>query len=391
MGDFLWGAATSAHQVEGNNIHNDWWEWEQRRPIEFRSGRAADHYNRYKEDFALAKSLGHNAHRISLEWSRIEPAKGQWSRKAIDHYRDVLREMQYNGLKSFVTLHHFTSPQWFARRGGWVQREAADHFEQYVRFVSQQLGELVDYWVTINEPMVYATESYWRKRWPPQVQSLSQMLRVIGTMAEAHRRAYRVLHQTTPRAQVGFAKHLIAYLPEHIGQLDDQLVARLEDWWFNRRFVDLVGDTFDFVGVNYYFTTKHRVKLFPLTLKKVPWDGPVTDMGWPIRPEGLTHVLLNMRRYNKPIYITENGLADADDSRRADFIRDHLRAVERAQIQGADVRGYLHWSLLDNFEWDSGTAPRFGLVEVDYETLERRPRPSAYAYREIIKAASKAL
>ncbi|MEX0649628.1 MAG: glycoside hydrolase family 1 protein [Candidatus Andersenbacteria bacterium] len=388
MSDFLWGASTSAHQVEGNNIHNDWWAWEKATPGAYRSGRAAEHYTRYKEDFALAKALGHNAHRLSIEWSRIEPSPGQWSRKAVDHYREVLRELQYQGLKSFVTLHHFTNPQWLAQRGGWANRRTPEHFERYVRFISQQLGELVDFWITINEPMVYATQSYWQAKWPPQQRGLRPMLAVIGNLAEGHRRAYRVLHQQAPHIPVGFAKSVIAYLPEHIGHIDDQLVARIEDWWYNHRFFDLVGNTYDFIGINYYFTTKYRVKLFPPTLARVSWDGPKTDMDWPIRPEGLTHVLRHMRRYNKPIYITENGLADAADSRRADFIRSHLRAVEEAQADGADVRGYLHWSLLDNFEWADGFGPCFGLVEVDYDTMERRPRPSAYVYKAIIEAAT---
>lgn len=387
MGEFLWGAATSAHQVEGNNIHNDWWNWEKRTPGAHRSGRAADHYNRYKEDFQLAKSLGHNAHRLSLEWSRIEPAPGQWSRQAVDHYRDVLSELRSQGLKSFVTLHHFTNPEWFARQGGWVNGRAPELFERYVKFIAQQLGEHVDFWITINEPIVYVSQSYWAKRWPPQERNGYHALRVMSHMAKAHRRAYRVLHTYTPNIPVGFSKHAIAYLPEHAGQFDDQLVSRLEDWWFNHRFFELTGDTFDFVGVNYYFTTKQRVKLFPPTFSKVPWDGETSDLGWPICPEGLTHVLVHMKRYNKPIYITENGLADKEDTKRADFIRSHLRAVEAAQAQGADIRGYLHWSLLDNFEWSDGFDPRFGLVEVNYDTLERTPRQSAYVYKAIIEAA----
>lgn len=387
MGDFLWGAATSAHQVEGNNVHSDWWNWEKRTPGAHRSGRAADHYNRYAEDFKLARSLGHNAHRLSLEWSRIEPATGQWSRQAIDHYRDVLRQLRYQGLTTFVTLHHFTNPEWFARRDGWVSADSPELFERYVRFVAQQLGEYVDFWVTINEPIVYVSQAYWGRRWPPRERSVYKSLRVISHMAKAHRRAYRVLHTYTPYTPVGFSKHAIAYLPEHTKHLDDRLVAGMEDWWFNHRFFELVGDTFDYVGLNYYFTKKLRVKLFPPRLADMPWDGAKSDMGWPIRPEGLTHVLLHMKRYNKPIYITENGLADRSDQKRAEFIRSHLRAVEVAQAKGVDVRGYLHWSLLDNFEWSDGFDPRFGLVEVDYDTMERRPRPSAYVYKAIIETA----
>ncbi|MGH7929500.1 MAG: glycoside hydrolase family 1 protein [Candidatus Binatia bacterium] len=388
-GEFLWGASTSAHQVEGNNVHNDWWHWETTHSGASRSGRAADHWGRFREDFALAKSLGHTAHRFSIEWSRIEPRPEQWNTQAVAHYRQVLTELRRHGMKSFVTLHHFTNPLWLAQRGGWTSSAAPEHFARYVRYISQQLGELVDFWITINEPMVYATQAYWTRRWPPQERSLFTLWQVIRHLARAHRLSYRVLHTVTPRVPVGLANHVIAYLPEHEGQLDDQLVAWLEDWWFNHRFFDLTGATHDFIGVNYYFTVKKRVHVFPPSLGDVPWKGPVSDMKWSISPEGLTHTLLHMKKYRKPLYITENGLADARDLQRADFIRDHLRAIEKAQAFGADVRGYLHWSLLDNYEWADGFTPRFGLIEVDYTTMRRRVRPSAYAYRAIIEQAQR--
>lgn len=382
---FLYGAAMSAHQVEGDNVHNDWWDWEKRTPGVERSGKAVDHYNRYREDFALAKQLGHNAHRLSIEWSRIEPAREQWNESAVQHYRDVLEELHRLDIKTFVTLHHFTNPLWFARSGGWTHAQAPEIFERYVRYVAQHLGDLVDFWITVNEPMVYATKSYWYKDWPPAKRSLGGMLRVIKHMARAHVAAYHTLHSVKPGALVGVAKHLIAYLPEHHRQLDDRFVVGFMDWWFNHRWYRLTGGTHDFIGVNFYFTTEKIVSVFPPSVRDAPWEGPVSDMNWPIRPEGLTHVLLHMRRYEKPIYITENGLADADDSHRADFIRSHLRAVEKAQDQGADVRGYLYWSLLDNFEWADEFTPRFGLVEVDYKTMKRTPRKSAYVYKAIIE------
>lgn len=386
---FLFGAATSAHQVEGSNVHSDWWEWEKKTPGIERSGQAVDHYHRFREDFALARALGHTAHRLSIEWSRIEPAPGMFNRNEIQHYREVLQELRRQHLVSFVTLWHFTSPQWFMKRGGWLAGDAPELFGRYVNVIAEELGDLIDFWVTVNEPMVYATMSYWRKRWPPQHRSIRGLTKTVAQLARAHGVAYRKIHRLYPAAQVGMAKHLIAYVPDQEQQLDDRLFAGLENWWFNRRWFALTGNTHDFIGVNYYFTRKLRVHVFPPSMREVDWPGPKSDIGWAIRPEGLTHVLLEMKRYNKPIYITENGLADADDSKRSDFIRAHLRAVEKAQAQGADVRGYLHWSLLDNFEWDLGFKPRFGLVEVDYETLTRKPRPSAYVYKAIIEQAQK--
>lgn len=385
---FLWGASTSAHQVEGNNMHNDWWDWEQKTPTAAKSGKATDHYNRYKEDFNLVETLGHNAHRLSLEWSRIEHAPGKFNKNAIEHYRAVLEDLKRRNIQTFVTLHHFTNPLWLAREGGWLNGATPERFARYARYVAQHLGDVVDFWITINEPMVYATQSFWRAKWPPQHTSIKDTLSVIGKMAKAHRLSYRSIHSVLPHARVGISKHLIAYLPEDRFHIDDQVVTRFQDWWFNHRFFSLTGlATHDFIGVNYYFATKHHVTLFPPKMNDIEWTGSVSDMGWPIRPEGLTHVLLHMKRYGKPLYITENGIADATDSQRADFIRSHLRAVEKAQEGGADVRGYLYWSLLDNFEWADGFDPRFGLVEVDYNTLQRKIRPSGYVYKAIIEQA----
>ncbi len=384
---FLWGAATSAHQVEGNNVHNDWWEWEQKTSGIEKSGQACDHYHRFKDDFLLAKGLGHNAHRLSLEWSRIEPERGEWNKGALNHYREVLEELKKQGFKTFVTLHHFTNPYWFAKKGGWTNSDSREEFMRYTKVVVESMGDLVDFWITINEPMVYATQSYWYGRWPPQKKSLFLMWRVIWNMAAAHRGAYRVIHRIHSNAQVGVAKHLVAFIPEKKRQLDDKFVMGLQDFWFNHLFYRLIREKHDFIGVNYYFAVTKKVKMLSASIRDMAWKGAVSDLGWSIRPEGLKYVLLHMKRYGLPVYVTENGLADAKDEKRADFIRDHLRAIEEAQKEGVDVRGYLHWSLLDNFEWDLGFGPRFGLVEIDYETMERKPRPSAYVYKAIIDSA----
>lgn len=374
MEKFLWGAATSAHQIEGNNIHNDWWEWERRQPAPMQSGLACDSYRRWREDLALAKQLGHTAYRFSLEWSRLELAPERWNREALEHYRQILLEMRRLKLASFVTLHHFTNPIWFARRGGWLSADSPELFARYVRLVVQQLGEAVDFWVTINEPNVYAGNSYWHGKWPPSRKSFWQTARVMGHMIAAHKQAYRIIHATVPGAKVGIANNLIACGHKKAGFS----WHALRQWVFNHWFLWRTRGYHDFIGVNYYF---------PCGLTKT--DGRTSDMGWPIYPAGLTEVLLEAKRYGVPVYVTENGLADTGDSQRADFIRSHLRAVEEAQRQGVDVRGYLHWSLLDNFEWADGFAPRFGLVDVDFVTQKRTIRPSAYVYQAIIEGARK--
>lgn len=385
QGQFLFGASTSAHQVEGGNRNNDWWEWEQKRPFHLRSMRASDSWNRYAEDFALAQKIGHNAHRLSIEWSRIEPQEGKFNYATIQHYRTMLEDLHARGIRTFVTLHHFTSPLWLTRKGGWESSRTPEMFRRYTKYVAQHLGDLVDFWITINEPVVYASQSYAKGIWPPQKKSVWSMLRVMRTMARAHRLAYRALHQVHPHARVGFAKHLIAYIPEQSMRVGDRIVSFVNDWFFNHLFFFLISYTQDFIGVNYYFTSKLRVRLFPPSIVSVPLAGPISDLGWSLSPSGLTHVLLHMKKYKKPIYITENGLADASDTRRADFIRSHIRAIEEAQKEGCDVRGYLHWSLIDNFEWAEGFTPRFGLIAVDYETMERTIRPSAYVYKAIIE------
>ncbi|HLD26096.1 MAG TPA: family 1 glycosylhydrolase, partial [Candidatus Andersenbacteria bacterium] len=188
--------------------------------------------------------------------------------------------------------------------------------------------------------------------------------RVVWHLAAAHRRAYRIIHGVRAGTQVGMAKHMIAFASD----------KNLLRWLFNHLWYQLTRDTHDFLGINYYFSSRWEA-----------WQGVKSDLGWPINPTGLTQVLLEAKRYRLPIYVTENGVADAADTKRADFIRDHVRAIEAAQAQGADVRGYLHWSLIDNFEWAKGFAPRFGLAEVDYQTMERRIRPSAWAYKAIIE------
>lgn len=385
---FLWGAATSAHQIEGNNVHSDWWEWEKLRTGITKSGMASDGWHRWREDLALAKSLGHTAYRFSVEWSRIEPQPGQFNRDVIRHYRTVLEELRRLGMKSFVTLHHFTNPAWLARDGGWAASRTPEYFGRYVAYVAQHLGELVDFWIPINEPTVYASQSYLHGNWPPQEKSWVRSWWVLRQLAYGHKLAYRTIHRYFPSACVGAAHNLMAFLPVS-DSMFDRFAADMSNRRYNHTFFHLTGNTHDFIGVNYYRPVFLRATLWPLKIREIKKEGMYSDMGWMVYPEGLTNVLLEMKQYKLPVYITENGLADAEDSRRAEFIRSHLRAVEEAQRLGVDVRGYLHWSLLDNFEWDKGFGPRFGLVEVDYATQQRIPRPSAYVYKAIIEQARK--
>jgi beta-glucosidase len=407
---FLWGAATAAHQVEGGNRNNDWWEWEHRGgkiADGTTSEIACDQYNRYEEDFDLIRELGHNAHRLSLEWSRIEPEKGVFSSEALAHYRRVLEALREREIEPLLTLHHFTNPLWLSQMGGWENPEVVEYFTRYAKVVASELGSLVRFWNTINEPAVYAYQGYVDGIWPPGSKSLRSAAIVMTNMLRAHALAYHIIHETSPGrgCSVGIAKHIRLFDPLRPRHVCDRALARLSDFIINWRFLDavdtgrlawplgmgqkvqLLAATHDFIGLNYYTREMIRFNLLKphtLFMQNLTRPGSATnDLGWELYPEGLYRVLMRLKRYGKPIYITENGCAAADDSLRRAYLRDHLVQIHRAISEGADVRGYFHWSLLDNFEWAEGLAPRFGLVAVDYETQKRSARPSAQVYAQI--------
>ena len=401
---FLWGAATSAHQVEGNN-HNDWSEWEKKNaerlakeagskwedwqqkkfPEMFKaenyiSGRACDHYNRYEEDFDIAKELGHNAHRFSIEWSRVEPEEGKFDEKEVEHYRRVLQALRKRGIESFVTLWHWTNPIWLSKMGGPENKKFAFYFSRYASFVVEQLSGLVDFWITLNEPTSVIANSYMSGAWPPQKKNPLLALKVYKNLAQAHNYAYNEIHKISPKAKVGFANILAFYEPYNKNSALDKIAVKIAKYFGNEKFLNLTKDKHDFLTAQYYF---HNRLKFPGRIKNE--NKTVSDLGWEIYPEGIYHIIKDLRKYNLPIYVTENGLADANDSRRAKFIKDHLYWIHKAIQEGADVRGYFHWSLLDNFEWEKGFWPRFGLVEIDYKTMERKIRKSAWEYAKICR------
>jgi len=388
---FLWGSATAAHQVEGDNINSDWWAWEhsQKRldflrahklkPEDFCSGIACDSYNRYEEDFSLAKHLGQNAHRLSIEWARIEPREGVFNETELDHYEKVLQSAKYHGLTTFVTLHHFTSPLWFIKKGGFAEKFSVGSFTKYADMVSKRLSEYVDFWLTINEPEMYCTHSYLFGIFPPQIKSLRTTLKVVNNLAKSHNTASEVIKFNT-RKPVSMSYHLSDIQPH--GFLGN-IAASLVHYVSNEFILNKTIAACDFIGLNYY--NHHHVGLFGKRHHSHSGHEH-NDLGWGIHPEGLERVLLNLKKFNKPIYITENGLADAKDVKREKFIKDHLYYVHKAISKGADIRGYLHWSLLDNFEWEKGFRPRFGLVEIDREDfLRRKVRGSALVYAEICR------
>ncbi len=389
---FLWGASTSSHQVEGNT-RNEWSEWElsesRVRDLERRglirqygletyvSGKACDHYNRFEKDFNLAKKLGHNAHRFSLEWSRVEPEKGVFDEREIKHYKQVVKTLKDLGIEPFVTLWHWTLPLWLVREGGWESKHAPHYFTRFVERMVSALGKDVAFWITINEPEIYASFSYLKGEWPPEKTNPLTFLKVIKNLIAGHKKAYEVIKRYSKEASVGIAKNNTYFEASH--GWANKIVKQISDRFWNFWFLNAIQKHQDFIGLNYYFHSVIR-NGFNKNKNKL-----VSDLGWELYPEGIYHCLKDLGKYERPIYITENGLADARDKHRSWFIKKTLFYIHKAIQEGSDVRGYLHWSLMDNFEWAHGFLPRFGLIEIDYKKQKRVPRPSAMLYQEIIK------
>lgn len=372
---FLWGVATAAHQIEGGNWNNDWWEFEHRdrTPCVEPSGDCCDSYHRYAEDIALVSGLGFGAYRFSIEWSRIEPEDGEFSESALDHYRRVLNECHENTVQPIVTFHHFTTPRWLAARGGWASGEVVDKFARFCDRVVGRLGDLIAMGCTINEPNVVSQMGYIGGAFPPGVRNdFDAYQRANDNFIAAHRKAYEVLKAGPGDFPVG-------------------VTISMDDWWVpggaeqllvtarkvhEDQFLEAArGD--DYVGVQGY----SRIRLDENGRQLGPEEGVevVPSMGYEFWPRSIEVCVRHAAEVaaGTPIYITENGLGHDADNRRIDYVTEALEGVGRCLADGIDVRGYVYWSLLDNFEWTLGYGPRFGLVSVDRKTFVRTPKPSA--------------
>ncbi len=386
--EFLWGTATAAHQIEGININSDWWHWEEIGVIKHKSGQACDSYQRYLDDHEIIEKINNNAYRFSIEWARIEPVCGHFDREVMQHYLAVVADLKKRGIKIMLTLHHFTNPEWFANKGGWTSIKSAWYFKRYVTFVAENLGGLVDFWVTINEPEVYADMCYHKAVWPPQEKNNKKALRTYLNMALAHRLVYNFLHKKLKNPQVGFAMNVISFASYRKHRLLELLYVHLADRFFNHSFYDLTKNKHDFLGINYYFRVRLKQRddsWLPETEGITEGERDKSDVGWVIYPHGIFDVLMDLSDFNLPIYITENGVAAQDDRKREKFIVDHLVEIYHALKAGVDVRGYFHWSLLDNFEWEKGFEAKFGLVDVDLKNFKRTIKPSGELYAKIAK------
>jgi beta-glucosidase len=415
--DFLWGSATAAHQVEGHCTNNNWYRFESEhdehgRPRILngqRAGIGCDHWNLYEEDIKLMKDLSLNAYRFSVEWSKIEPEQGSYDEAALDHYEKVVDGLRQNGIEPMITLHHFTDPLWFEKQGAFLQENSPEIYAGFVEKIVRRLGSGVKLWCTINEPTVYATQGYLKGRFPPALKDPAKVGIVLRNLLRSHTAAYRRIKEVDPSAQVGLAAAIVHYDPPRRWHPLDIWLARA----FHRSLNEIhfqylvdgvfrfslpgarpvfynsgIRDAFDFVGLNYYTRFFQKFGFFGnerfREVAKAPPER-LTDMGWEIYPEGLYRALKMITRYtSKPIYITENGLADDSDTKRARFIEDHLLVLNGALAEGMNIKGYFYWSLLDNFEWAFGFTKRFGLYHVDFSTRKRTLRVGSLKYPEII-------
>jgi len=391
MSKFFFGASLAAHQVEGNNKNSDWWKFEQEILSKkgITSGLGTDHYNRFDEDFRLAKEMGHNSHRFSIEWARIEPEEGVINKDAIKHYKKVFQSLKKHRLQPFVTLFHFTMPLWFAEKGGFEKLGNIKYFTHYVEIVGKEFREEMEYIMTMNEPEIFAYHSYLIGKWPPQQKSYLTYRRVFWNLTKFHIEAFKVLKKINPHFKVGVAKNNQLFTPEKPANfLDNWFTNYLCQTW-NHYFLKKIHNHIDFIGLNYYFYrgVKVRWKFLKEYFQHPYHTTKHSDMGWEIFPKGIYYMIKDLARlYKKPILVTENGVADKDDKLRSWYLEETFKWLYRAKKEGAPLIGYLHWALTDNFEWDSGYVPCFGLIAIDYKNnFARKPRRSAKTYRKLIE------
>lgn len=397
--DFLWGASTAGHQVEGGN-YDQWtvWElahaselaksaekrygWQQNwkkvkplaeNPENYVSGKGVDHMHRYKEDFDILKGLNLNAFRFGMEWSRFEPEEGVWDKVAIDHYHNYVAELKSRGIEPVVNLWHWTAPVWFDNKGGFLKTGNIGYFLRFVTKFAEEFKDEIKFVITLNEPNVYCTYADINKVPVPPKGTRLQRLVMYRKLVKTHKFAYQILKDANPEFQIGIAQQVGNDQPKNPGKMSEKLIARVSTYVWGLWFLDRIKRQMDFVGFNYYFTTYHTA-----AGPKNPAT-PVNDMGWYMEPSGISEVATKLWiRYHKPVMVTENGVADADDQYRQWWLKETMLALIKTQKAGVNLIGYMHWSLLDNFEWHNGWWPKFGLVHVDRENgMKRTPRPSA--------------
>jgi len=430
--DFLWGVATAAHQIEGGNTNNQWADWEEahengRPRTKDRSGIACDHWNRYHTDIGLMKDLGLNAYRFSIEWSRIEPQEGVWNQEAIERYHKILDALNQAQITPMATLFHFTEPKWFRDKGSWEDEKNIDYYVRFASLCMKEYGRKVKWWCTINEPAVYVTGGWISGTFPPGKRNSPLAGTVLMNLMKAHVKCYKTLKglKDGPGSQIGIVKNIFQFDPAEYFNPLDHYVAGVVDGGFNESileffrtghfnfnmkpiseaswFDDAAPHSNDFIGLNYYshylvkFNFKFLLKqvlpfLFPGDVQPFilihPEGQTLTDMPHTMYPEGIYRALDRISTLQKPIIITENGIADAYDDRRQMYLRRYLYSVskwiEHHQNTHSRLLGYFYWTLMDNFEWAEGYTMKFGLYETNFQTQERKFRAGSQFFKDVV-------
>ena len=404
---FSLGVASAPTQIEGGECDHNWNDWYRKGKIKGSSNPAiaTKHYELWKQDADLMANMKITHYRLGIEWARICPAEGKVDDSAIAHYREELLYLKEKGISVLLTIHHFTNPMWFEKKGAFEKRQNLVHFLQFVELVVKSLGDLVSEYITINEPNVYATNSYFFGEWPPGEKSFSKTLAVMSNMAIAHTKAYQIIHNTRKEmcfsdTKVSFANHVRVFDPENPNNIKHRIYAKLMDYLFqgaltlamttgqfkwplkgphNKRTTSTKqGEYIDFIAINYY--TRTSVTNFDDGTRKGSYKN---DLGWEIYPEGLIRCANKLYQLlERPIYITENGTCDNKDSFRSKYIYDHLKVISQSDLP---IKRYYHWCFCDNFEWVEGESARFGLVHIDYKTQERTVKDAGRFYTRMIE------
>ncbi len=413
MNKFLWGVATSAFQIEGN-ISNDFTDWEQlgkfkNNGADPRYENGSNHWDLWETDFEYLKELNLNAYRFSIEWARIEPVRNEYSQSAIDKYHQMIDKLISLGIEPVITLHHFTHPSWFHDLSPWTESSSIEIFTKFAQKMVDEFAHKIKYWITFNEPQVWALAAYGDAKFPPGHKDLYKVMDAIYNILYAHIRIYDMLKSVDNNIQVGIAKHFVVFKEARRFFFDRNLVKKLHQF-FNVMILEAfstdslefqfpfllsynsfipLDNKIDFWGINYYYRLHAKFKINYKNPIELFAKEPATDMGWEIYPKGLKKMIKLVDSTNKNIMITENGIATEDEKLRMDFIKKHLKIVKNQMKKRKSLIGFFYWSLLDNYEWLEGKSKRFGLIHVDYtNNFNRKLKPAALLYASFIKKLS---
>ncbi len=385
---FFFGAATSAHQVEGNNIHSDWWKYEKDFTKGISSGRACASYELFKEDRKLLQEMECNSYRFSIEWSRIEPREGEFVQSELDRYISQIDDLLEHNITPLLTLHHFSNPAWFEDQGGWTVKDAYKKYLRFLEFILPSLAGKVKYFVTFNEPNIYIYSKYIVGSWFPGQRRPMQLIRCLRNFIPAHRKAYKMIKDLDPESQIGIASQFTVFHPAgtHFDLLN-WVMRKTMSLSFNFLTYNLFWRKhLDYIGINFYTRTRVAISFSDaVRLNFNPEFYEDQKMHFLQFPEDLKLALRQVKKYGLPVIVTENGMLTNDDRERQDYLKEIFKYMQESILDGVKLIGYFHWSLMDNFEWSFAFKPKFGLYSVNHETFAREAKPSAQIYRDLIR------